>query len=61
MRVSGTAGQESSLAAQEDELRRTSRTGIVKVYKDRASGLRENRNGAIRGWPGSSRCWLVTG
>ncbi|MEQ4724575.1 IS607 family transposase [Nonomuraea sp. B19D2] len=45
VRVSDTAGQESSLAAQEDELRRTSQTGIVKVYKDRASGLRENRPG----------------
>jgi len=45
VRVSATAGQETSLAAQEDELRRTSRTGIVKVYKDKASGLRENRPG----------------
>ncbi|MEV1246553.1 IS607 family transposase [Nonomuraea sp. NPDC050022] len=45
VRVSGAAGQETFLAAQEDELRRTSRTGIVKVYQDRASGLRENRPG----------------
>ena len=45
VRVSGTAGQETSLAAQEADLRRTSRTGIGKVYKDQASGLRENRPG----------------
>jgi predicted site-specific integrase-resolvase len=45
VRVSASAGRETSLAAQEDELRRTSRTGIGKVYKDKASGLRENRPG----------------
>jgi putative resolvase len=45
VRVSGTGGQETSLAAQEEELRRGSVTGIVKVYQDRASGLRENRPG----------------
>jgi excisionase family DNA binding protein len=48
VRVSGTAGQQTSLAAQEDELRRGSVTGIAKVYKDKASGLRENRPGLGR-------------
>ncbi|MFD7606174.1 IS607 family transposase [Streptomyces mirabilis] len=45
VRVSGSSGQESSLAAQEDELRATS-TG--EVVKDRGSGLRENRSGLNR-------------
>jgi excisionase family DNA binding protein len=45
VRVSPAAGQETSLAAQEEELRRGSVTGVAKVYKDRASGLRENRPG----------------
>lgn len=48
VRVSGTGGQESSLAAQEEELRRTSATGLAEVYKDKASGLREHRPGLDR-------------
>lgn len=45
VRVSGTSGQGTSLAGQEDELRRTSASGIAVVYQDRASGLREHRPG----------------
>ncbi len=48
VRVSGSSGQESSLAAQEGELRATSMGEIVKVVKDRGSGLRENRPGLNR-------------
>ncbi|WP_181646975.1 IS607 family transposase [Streptomyces sp. WAC00263] len=48
VRVSGSSGQESSLAAQEGELRATSTGEIVKVVKDRGSGLRENRPGLNR-------------
>ncbi|MGP4088832.1 excisionase family DNA-binding protein [Streptomyces sp. KR55] len=42
VRVSGSSGQESSLAAQEEELRSTATGEIVKVVKDRGSGLRED-------------------
>jgi putative resolvase len=45
VRVSGTAGRETSLAAQEEDLRRGSVTGIARVYRDRAGGLREDRLG----------------
>lgn len=48
VRVSGSSGQESSLDAQEDELRATSTGEIVKVVRDRGSGLRENRPGLNR-------------
>ena len=48
VRVSGSSGQESSLDAQEDELRATSTGEIVKVVKDRGSGLKENRPGLNR-------------
>ncbi|MFE9694752.1 recombinase family protein [Micromonospora sp. NPDC005806] len=51
VRVSGSSGQESSLEAQESELRATSSGVIVKVFRDRASGLREDRpglNGLLR-------------
>ncbi|OEJ20976.1 hypothetical protein AS594_40020 [Streptomyces agglomeratus] len=48
VRVSGSSGQESSLAAQEEELRATSTGTVVKVVKDRGSGLRENRPGLNR-------------
>jgi predicted site-specific integrase-resolvase len=48
VRVSGSSGQESSLAAQEEELRATSTGEVVKVVKDRGSGLRENRPGLNR-------------
>jgi DNA binding domain, excisionase family len=48
VRVSGSSGQESSLEAQEAELRATSTGEIVKVVKDRGSGLRENRPGLNR-------------
>jgi ABC-type sugar transport system ATPase subunit len=47
-RVSGTTGQETSLAAQEAELRATSKGPVVAVVKDRASGLRENRPGLAK-------------
>ncbi|MFI6356837.1 IS607 family transposase [Streptomyces sp. NPDC050743] len=48
VRVSGSSGQESLLEAQEAELRATSRGEIVKVVKDRGSGLKENRPGLNR-------------
>ena len=48
VRVSGTTGQESSLAAQEAELRATSTGEVVRVFRDRASGLREHRPGLDR-------------
>ncbi|WP_367326015.1 recombinase family protein [Streptomyces sp. HUAS ZL42] len=43
--MSGSSGQESSLDAQEQELRATSTGTVVKVVKDRGSGLKENRPG----------------
>ncbi|MCX5336518.1 IS607 family transposase [Streptomyces sp. NBC_00140] len=48
VRVSGSSGQESFLEAQESELRATSTGEIVKVVKDRGSGLKENRPGLNR-------------
>lgn len=48
VRVSGSSGQESSLTAQEDELRATSSGEVVKVFRDRSSGLREDRPGLNR-------------
>ncbi|MFF4838421.1 recombinase family protein [Streptomyces sp. NPDC001315] len=48
VRVSGTGGQESSLAAQEAELRASASGVAVAVFKDRASGLRESRPGLDR-------------
>jgi predicted site-specific integrase-resolvase len=45
VRVSGTAGQESSLEAQEAELRATAAGTVARVFRDRASGLREDRPG----------------
>lgn len=48
VRVSGVSGQESSLTAQAEELARTSVSGIVGVYSDKASGLRENRPGLTK-------------
>ena len=48
VRVSGSSGQESSLEAQEAELRATSTGEIVKVVRDRGSGLKENRPGLDR-------------
>ncbi|WP_433446769.1 IS607 family transposase [Streptomyces sp. CA-142005] len=48
VRVSGSSDQESSLEAQEAELRATSTGEIVKVVKDRGSGLKENRPGLNR-------------
>ncbi|MFD4263756.1 IS607 family transposase [Streptomyces sp. NPDC058534] len=47
-RVSGTSGQESSLAAQEAELRGSASGAVVAVFRDRASGLRESRPGLDR-------------
>jgi putative resolvase len=48
VRVSGSAGQESSLAAQEAELRATSAGRVAGVFRDRSSGLREDRPGLAR-------------
>ncbi|WP_240135954.1 IS607 family transposase [Streptomyces sp. MUM 178J] len=48
VRVSGSSGQEFSLDAQETELRATSTGEIVKVVRDRGSGLQENRPGLNR-------------
>ncbi|MFG3700300.1 IS607 family transposase [Micromonospora sp. NPDC047620] len=48
VRVSGTTVQESSLVAQEADLRATAVGEVVAVFKDRASGLRENRPGLTR-------------
>jgi predicted site-specific integrase-resolvase len=48
VRASGPAGQETSLAGQEGELRRSSVTGVTAVYKDKASGLGEHRPGLDR-------------
>lgn len=48
VRVSGWTGQESSLAAQEAELRATATGEVVAVFRDRASGLRESRPGLDR-------------
>ncbi|WP_086728715.1 IS607 family transposase [Streptomyces carpinensis] len=48
VRVSGSSGQESSLEAQEAELRAASTGEIVKVVRDRGSGLKENRPGLNR-------------
>jgi excisionase family DNA binding protein len=48
VRVSGSTGQETSLMAQEAELRATASGDVVAVFKDRASGLRENRPGLSR-------------
>ncbi|MFC3576484.1 IS607 family transposase [Streptomyces yaanensis] len=48
VRVSGTSGQESSLAAQEAELRASASGVVVAVFRDRASGLRESRPGLDR-------------
>ncbi len=45
VRVSATTGQESSLVAQEEQLRETATAEVVAVFKDKASGLRENRPG----------------
>jgi putative resolvase len=48
VRVSGTTGQETSLAAQEADLRASATGPVVGVFKDRASGLREHRPGLDR-------------
>ncbi len=48
LRVSSTSGQETSLAAQEAELRTTATGDVVEVQRDTASGLRENRPGLAR-------------
>jgi excisionase family DNA binding protein len=48
VRVSGSSGQETSLAAQEEELRSTAAGEVVRVFRDKASGLRENRPGLTR-------------
>jgi putative resolvase len=45
VRVSGTTGQESSLDAQEAELRASATGRAARVLRDRASGLREDRPG----------------
>jgi excisionase family DNA binding protein len=45
VRVSGASGQETSVAAQEAELRATATGTVAKVFRDRSSGLREDRPG----------------
>lgn len=45
VRVSGTTGQESSLDAQEAGLRAAATGTVARVFRDRASGLREDRPG----------------
>jgi predicted site-specific integrase-resolvase len=47
-RVSGSTGQESSLANQEQMLRDSSSGTVFRVYRDRGSGLRESRRGLDR-------------
>lgn len=47
-RVSGSTGQESSLANQEQMLRDSSSGTVFRVYRDRGSGLRESRAGLNR-------------
>jgi putative resolvase len=47
-RVSGSTGQESSLANQEQMLRETAHGTVLRVYRDRGSGLRESRAGLNR-------------
>jgi putative resolvase len=47
-RVSGSTGQESSLANQERMLRDSSSGTVFRVYRDRGSGLRESRAGLNR-------------
>ncbi|MDZ5444131.1 recombinase family protein [Micromonospora sp. 4G57] len=48
VRVCGSSGRESSLEAHENELRPTSTGEVVEVFRDRASGLREDRTGLNR-------------
>lgn len=48
VRVSGSAGQETSLATQEEALRASSTGTVARVYKDKSSGLRENRPGLTK-------------
>jgi len=43
VRVSGATGQESSLDAQEAELRATATGTVARMFRDRASRLREDR------------------
>ena len=47
-RVSGSTGQESSLAYQERMLRESAAGTVYRVYRDRGSGLRETRAGLNR-------------
>src|ERR1700677_5082850 len=47
-RVSGSTGQEWSLANQEQTLRDTASGTVFRVYRDRGSGLRESRRGLDR-------------
>jgi putative resolvase len=47
-RVSGSTGQEWSLASQEQTLRDTASGTVFRVYRDRGSGLRESRRGLDR-------------
>ncbi|UPK63178.1 recombinase family protein [Rhodococcus pyridinivorans] len=46
--MSGSAGQESSLANQEAMLRESATGAVYRVYKDRGSGLREKLAGLDR-------------
>ena len=53
LRVSGSTGQDSSLKAQEDQLREAANEQrvhgtVISVYKDKASGLNQNRPGLTK-------------
>lgn len=48
IRVSGSSGQETSLETQERELLETQTSETNRIFKDRASGLRETRPGLNR-------------
>ena len=47
-RVSGSTGQESSLADQESMLRESASGAVFRVCRDRGSGVRETRAGVDR-------------
>ena len=55
VRMSGSKGQETSLVAQEEQLRATSSGEVVRVFSDCASGLNEKRPGLRRLLQGAER------
>lgn len=58
VRVPGTAGQKSSLDAQEAELRAAATGTVAREFQNRASGLREDRPGLEKMLPAAAA--LVT-